>query len=170
MSGAVAKGVPEYRCPNDRGCGRTRRKARALDEYIEEELLKYLERQSLEPVGRASDDNALDREIADAEQSLSALIDEWTAGRISDAVFFTAQARKEAVLNGLKGERAQEKRRQTMKAPVGAGVRQKWAGLTLPQKRGILFEVVQAVKVYPKPVTAPKKFDPYYYVIILRTD
>jgi site-specific DNA recombinase len=170
MSGAFAKGVAEYRCPNNRGCGRTRRKAKALDEYVEKELLDYLETQELEPVGDVPSESVLDRDIMAAEKSLSALIDEWTAGRISDAVFFTAQARKEATLNVLKGERAQEKRRQTMKAPVGAGVRQKWEGLTLPQRRAILMEVLQAVKVYPKAVTAPKRFDPNYYEMVLRTD
>lgn len=172
MTGAMSKGVPEYRCPTDRGCGRTQRKARALDEYVEKELLDYLERQSLDGLQVQEDEltSRLQVQIAEAEQSLSALIDEWTAGRISDAVFFAAQARKEAVLNALKGERAHEKRRQTMKAPVGAGVGEKWAGLTLPQKRAILFEVLQAIKVYPKPATAPKRFDKDYYALIRRTD
>lgn len=166
MSGAVSKGVPEYRCSPDRGCGRTRRKAKALDEYVEKELLDYLERQSFQPVGDVAAESVLDGEIAEAERSLSALIDEWTAGRISDAVFFTAQARKEAALNELKGQRAQEKRRRTMQTPVGAGVRDKWAGLTLPQRRAVLMEVVQAIKVYPKPVTAPKRFDEQYYEMV----
>ncbi|SDP32750.1 Site-specific DNA recombinase [Arthrobacter sp. ok909] len=166
MTGAFSKGAPEYRCPTDRGCGRTRRKANPIDAHVEKAVLQYLERQELTDHSEDVLDMGVDNSIQEAEKSLSNLIDEWTAGRISDSVFFTAQARKEAVLNELKAQRSQEKRRQTMKAPVGAGVRDAWAMTTLPQKRAILREVIQAVKVFPKPVTAAKRFDPKYYEIL----
>ncbi|MDQ0672917.1 site-specific DNA recombinase [Pseudarthrobacter siccitolerans] len=170
MTGAFAKGAAEYRCPNDRGCGRTRRKAEALDAHIEETVLRRLERVELEPVGNVSSESVLDREIIEAEQSLSALIDEWTGGRISDAVFFTAQSRKEAVVNNLRSQRATEKRRRTMQAPVGAGVRDEWKTMNLSRRRAVLQEVLWQIDVLPKPVTAPKRFEGKYYEIQWRTD
>lgn len=170
MTGAYSKGAAEYRCPTDRGCGKTRRKAQPLDAHIEETVLQYLESQELGDHIVDADDMGVDKSITEAEQSLSALIDEWTAGRISDAVFFTAQSRKEAVLNNLRSQRATEKRRRTMQAPVGAGVRDEWEGANLSRRRAILQEVLWRVDVLPKPVNAPKRFDPNYYEIQWRTD
>lgn len=173
MFGAFAKGAPEYRCPSDRGCGKSVRKAAPLDAHIEELVLRYLERQELDDGLQVQNDevtSSLQVQITEAERSLSALVDEWSAGRVSDQVFFSAQARKEAALNALKGQRATEKRRRTMQAPVGAGVRDEWKKMNLSQRRAVLQEVLWQIDVLPKPVTAPKRFEGKYYKVQLRTD
>jgi site-specific DNA recombinase len=84
---------------------------------------------------------------------------------MSDAVFFAAQTKKEASLTTLRRQRA--KRRQ-IHAPVGEGVREVWTNANLSQRRTILSEVLVGVKVLPKPRTAPKRFDPAYYLPIWR--
>jgi site-specific DNA recombinase len=168
MFGVSIRGARKYRCHQDWGCGRTVRMATPLDEHITELVLRYLERQELEPVDEISaEEDVIDRQITEAERSLAALINEWNEGRMSDAVFFAAQAKKEASLTALRRQRA--KRRQ-IHAPVGPGVRQIWESANLSQRRAILSEVLVGVKVLPKPNSAPKKFLAEYYVPLWKTD
>jgi hypothetical protein len=95
--------------------------ATPLDEHITELVLRNLERQEFETVDEELEENAFDRRITEAEQSRAALINEWTEGRMTDAMFFAAQARKEASVTALRRQRA---KRQRIHAPVGPGVRQ----------------------------------------------
>lgn len=164
MYGVHKHGQPEYMCPTLRGCGKTHRKAIPLDAHVTELVLRYLEGQEVETA--VEEAGTLDAEIAEAERSLSALIDEWNAGRMSDQVFFTAQARKEASLNALKSQRTQHRRREAHSAPIGQGVRAAWEAANLSQRRAIIAEVLLAIQVLPKPLNAPKRFDPQYYVPI----
>ena len=113
------------------------------------------------------EENVIDRQITEAERSLAALINEWTEGRMSDAVFFAAQAKKEASVSALRRQRA--KRRQ-IHAPVGQGVRQIWEAANLSQRRAILSAVLAGVKVLPKRNSAPRKFLAEYYVPLWKTD
>ena len=165
MFGATIRGKRKYRCHQDWGCGQTVRIAEPIDEHISELVLRYLERQELEPVGNGSEESVTDRQIAEAEKSLAALINEWNEGRMSDSVFFTAQAKKEATLTALRRQRAKSRQ---IHAPVGQGVRQLWAKANLSQRRAILSEVLIGIKVLPKPHTAPRTFDPNYYVPLWR--
>jgi len=167
MFGVYIKGARKYRCHQDWGCGRTVRMATPLDEHITELVLRYLERQEFEPVDEELEEDLIDRQITEAERSLAALINEWTQGRMSDAVFFAAQAKKEASVTALSRQRA--KRRQ-IHAPVGQGVRQIWEAANLSQRRAILSEVLVGVKVLPKPKSAPKRFLAEYYIPLWKTD
>jgi site-specific DNA recombinase len=167
MFGVYIRGARKYRCHQDWGCGRTVRMATPLDEHITELVLRYLERQEFEPVDEELEEKVIDRQIREAERSLAALIHEWTEGRMSDAVFFAAQAKKEASVTALSRQRA--KRRQ-IHAPVGQGVRQIWEAANLSQRRAILSEVLVGVKVLPKLNSAPKKFLAEYYVPLWKTD
>ncbi|MFB9653919.1 recombinase family protein [Pseudarthrobacter oxydans] len=166
MSGAMRKGRPEYRC---NGCGNTHRLAAPIDEFVTGKVLNHLEAiladDDLAPI---DEDDDLDQRIAEAEASLAALINEWTAGRISDQVFFTAQNRKEAVVLSLRRERGNKKRRQTSQASVG--VRERWEQATLSERRAILSEVLQGVRVIAKWPTQPRSFDPSLYRLTFRTD
>lgn len=166
MSGAMRKGRPEYRC---NGCGNIHRHAAPIDEFVTEEVLNHLE-EILAEDDLAPDEEDDDQRLAEAESSLAALIDEWTAGRISDQVFFSAQGRKEAVVLALRRERATQKRRQTSQASVGAGVRARWERATLSERRAILSEVLQGVRVLPKMMSAPRTFDSRLYRLTFRTD
>lgn len=165
MYGVHKRGLANYMCPVGRGCGNCIRRAEAIDAHITELVLRYLESQEVgTDIDVSTDvDDHIDTAIKDAEQSLANLIAEWDAGRMSDQVFFAAQARKEATLNTLKRQRAGERRRQLHVAPVGHGARQIWEAANLSQRRAILADVVLAIQVMPKPLTAAKRFDPAYY-------
>ncbi|GAP53529.1 putative DNA recombinase [Arthrobacter sp. Hiyo6] len=173
MYGVTKKGKAYYQCPIGTGCSRTCRVGAPIDAYVTEEVLRFLD-QVIEPDGLQDQEDevtsSLQVAISEAERSLSALIDEWNAGRISDQVFFTAQARKEASLNALRRQRGTQKRRQTLSAPVGLGVRDKWAEANLSQRRAILSEALQVVKVLKKDRNAPRRFDDSRYVVMFRTD
>ena len=160
MFGVYIRGARKYRCHQDWGCGRTVRMAAPLDEHITELVLRYLEREAVQ-VDREPADNTLDLQITESERSLAALINEWNEGRMSDAVFFAAQAKKETSLTALRRQRAKGRRSH---APTGPGVREIWANSNLSQRRAILSEVLVGVKVLAKPNSAPKKFLPEYYV------
>jgi hypothetical protein len=84
--------------------------------HIAKLVLRYLERQEFEPVDEELEENVIDKQIMKAEWSLAAFINE-SEGRMSDAVFFAAQAKKEARVTALRRQRA--KRRQ-IHASVGA--------------------------------------------------
>lgn len=166
MSGAMRKGRPEYRC---NGCGSTHRHAAPIDEFVTGKVLDHLEAiLAVDDLSPIDEDDDLDQRITEAEASLAALISEWTAGRISDQVFFTAQSRKEAVVLSLRRERGSKKRRQTSEASIG--VRERWEQATLSDRRAILSEVLQGVRVLPKMMNAPRTFDSKLYRLSFRTD
>jgi site-specific DNA recombinase len=166
MFGVSIRGTRRYRCHQDWGCGQTVRMADPLDDHITELVLRYLERQSVVEEANVNQSvDSVDIAITEAERSLAALINEWNEGRMSDAVFFAAQAKKEASLTVLRKQRAS---RRQIHAPTGAGVRQIWGAANLSQRRAILSEVLVGVKVLPKPNSAPKRFDPQYYVPLWR--
>jgi site-specific DNA recombinase len=170
MYGLTKHGKPNYTCPSLRGCGKTHRRAEPIDEHITELVLRYLETQEVGTQADVVGDSAeLDAAITQAERSLGALITEWNAGRMSDQVFFTAQAQKEATLTALKRSRTQERRSRIMIAPVGDGVRGAWDAANLSQRRAILSDVLLAVQVLPKPHTAPRQFDARYLQPVWRT-
>jgi site-specific DNA recombinase len=166
MFGVYIRGARKYRCHQDWGCGRTTRMAAPIDEHITELVLRYLEQQQVTvPEDVTENDDPVTQTITVAEKSLAALINEWNEGRMSDAVFFAAQAKKEASLAALRQQRAKGRRSH---APTGPAVRDLWANANLSQRRAILSEVLIGVKVLPKPNSAPKRFDPQYYEPIWR--
>jgi len=168
MYGVHKKGKHHYQCPIYRGCGNTCRVGAPIDEHVTELVLRYLEHQELAPVATDIDvSHKVDEDIEAAEHSLAALIAQWGAGNISDSVFFSAQAKKEAVVNRLRRERANTRRKATLSAPVGPGVRQAWAQANHSQKRAILHEVLTAVLVKPKP-PGRTPFRPEYYLPVWR--
>jgi hypothetical protein len=164
MWGVTKKGVPNYQCAIDRGCGQTHRVAKGIDEHITELVLRYLESHDVRDEPPEVVDNPVDKQIDDAEQSLASLIAEWSEGRVSDSVFYVAQAKKEAALNALKRQRAGYKRRRLSQAPTGKDAREVWAMSNISQRRAILADVLLAVEVLPKPKNARKAFDPQYYI------
>lgn len=173
MYGVHKRGRPNYMCPVGRGCGNCLRRAEDLDAHVTELVLRYLEAQDIQENDGLQPDltlaeKSVDIQIAEAEKSLANLIAEWDAGRMSDQVFFTAQARKEATLTELRRSRSQEKRRLSLVAPVGQGVREIWEASNLSQRRAILSEVLLAIQALPKPLNAAKRFDASYYVPVWR--
>lgn len=164
MYGVMKHGKPNYQCPIDRGCNKTCRMGEPIDAHVTELVLRYLESQDVQAEPEPEDTDKTEALIETAEKSLANLIAEWDAGRVSDAVFFTAQAKKESTINELKRGRTIQRRARTMRAPVGQGVRQIWTDANLSQRRAILSDVLLAVQVLPKPTTAPKRFDARYYV------
>jgi hypothetical protein len=171
MYGVARKGVRHYICHPERGCGNTYRRAEPIEEHITELVLRYLEREAVDSESISSEValnmQSIDRSIAEAEKSLAALINEWNEGRMSDQVFFAAQGKREATLTALRRQRAKSRK---IHAPVGQGVRQIWAASNLSQRRAILAEVLLAIRVLPKPHSAPRSFDPDYYVPVWSED
>lgn len=149
MYGVFKKGGPNYMCPTYRGCGKTCRRGEPIDRHVEEIVLRHLELEQAEP--DPEPDTPLDTEITEAEASLANLIAEWGAGRMSDAVFFAAQAKREATLRGLTAERAKVRRRRALKSPTGPGVREIWSKANISQRRAMVQDVLVAVLVLPKP-------------------
>ena len=168
MYGAARRGVANYMCSTLRGCGKTHRRADHIDKLITELVLRFLEQQELPQHDIGHDIDALDGDIEAAEKSIAALINEWNEGRMSDQIFFTSQAKKEASLTALKRQRTGQRRQAVLRAPVGIGVRPAWEAANLSQKRAIVSEVLLAVQVLDKPHTAPRRFDPAYYVPVFR--
>ena len=169
MYGVHKKGKHHYQCPIYRGCGNTCRVGAPIDTHVIELVLRYLESQDIKASPESTPSTDSEHEIRQAEQSLSNLIAEWSAGNISDSVFFAAQARKEAVVNRLRRERANVRRKATRIAPMGPGVRAAWEQANHSQRRAILHEVLVAVKALPKP-PGRTPFRPEYYQPVWRSE
>ncbi|MEV8319478.1 recombinase family protein [Streptomyces sp. NPDC059900] len=156
-----------YKCssPANGGCGNSQRDMVKLDQLIEDLLFLHLEEdqppesQRLPEPQQESADAA---KLRDVQNRLSMMRTGMREGTTSPESFFAVvpglEAQEKKLLASVsKARRAQADREQRSKAPDQ--VRAEWEDATIPGKRALLGQYLQAIIVYPSQTRGRAAFD-----------
>lgn len=147
-----------YKCPskNMGGCGSSQREMTQLDQLIEDLLFLHLETNQPEETGQAPDKTQAEHpdaaKLADVQARLKAMREGMRDGKVSPESFFAVvpgleTQEKRLIASLSKARRAQVDRDQRRKSPEK--VRAEREAATVPGKRAILGQYLQAVMVHP---------------------
>ncbi|GAA2318855.1 integrase [Streptomyces caniferus] len=160
MHGAPARKTHKYRCRSvlDGGCDKLSRQGPAIDKLIKELVLAKLEKRNAErqPTEEAWAD---ERKLEAAQRRKTALEEQWHAEEISDSTFFSLLKKEEAEIKCLSNDRKAWAARQEKEKHRITDARAEWKRMDLQQKRGTIFDALEAVIVLPG-VKGSHKFDP----------
>lgn len=153
--GAALHGCPTgdsflYRCRTalDGGCGRISRQGPAVDDLITRYVLAALDRQgSLNAWSAIPWPNTYRLEIA--KHHKAALQEQWYAAEISDSDYFSQLRREETEIKRLVNEQQAWLIRHRPGMPQHADARAYWDGLSVIEKREILFGLLGSVTILP---------------------
>ncbi|MFI7449357.1 recombinase family protein [Nonomuraea sp. NPDC049714] len=149
-----------YICPGRSagGCGGVGRRGDMVDLYISEAVLAKLEEVQL---ATSAEPSAWPKqsEYEDAKSRLDTLRTQWTAGNISNDLFFSSAAELEKRISRLRNEAqsftASLQRQRSRSNTDVAEIRRRWylpeaeGGLPLSVKRTYIREALHAVIIYP---------------------
>ncbi|MEV0119576.1 recombinase family protein [Streptomyces sp. NPDC050844] len=147
-----------YKCPsrNMGGCGSSQREMTQVDQLIEDLLFLHLEEnqpgESDESPDKGPDEHLFAEQLADVQDRLRAMREGMRDGNVSPESFFAIvpgleTQEKQLIASLSKARRVQADRSQRMKSPDQ--VRADWDEATVPGKRAILSQYLQAVMVHP---------------------
>ncbi|MEW2397361.1 recombinase family protein [Streptomyces sp. NPDC046862] len=157
----------EYRCrPTlDGGCGRLSRQGPAVDDLITQYALTQLEQHGLLGSWLAPwpDTNSL--EIAN--QRKAALQEKWYAGEFSDSDYFSQLAREEREIKRLTNDRQAWFVKHSPVVHERFDTLSHWDGLSLSEKREILFGLLSSVIILPG-TKGSHRFEPTAIVPVWR--
>ncbi|MBO4269310.1 recombinase family protein [Microbispora triticiradicis] len=169
-----------YICPAKTvgGCGGLGRRGDMVDLYVSEAVLAKLEEVQLaSSTGPTEWPGQQDYE--DAKARLEELRAQWTAGNISNELFFSAAPDLEKRISRLRTDAqsfaATAQRRQARSATDVAEIRRRWflseseGGLPLSLKRSYIREALHAVIIYPSG-KGRRRFDPDLLELVWRED
>ena len=160
LYGAPARKTHQYRCRSvlDGGCGRLTRQGPAVDKLITHLVLAKLEKRNAErePVEEVWAEEA---KLEAAQRRKAALEVKWQAEEISDSTFFALLKKEEAEIKRLANERRTWATRQETRRHQVTNVREQWEDMDLQQRRGVIFDALEAVIVLPG-LKGSHKFDP----------
>lgn len=141
-----------------RGCDKLSRQGPAIDKLIKELVLAKLEKRNAErqPTEEAWAD---ERKLEAAQRRKTALEEQWHAEEISDSTFFSLLKKEEAEIKRLSNDRKAWAARQEKEKHRITDARAEWKRMDLQQKRGTIFDALEAVIVLPG-VKGSHKFDP----------
>lgn len=149
-----------YKCPgkNLGGCGNSQRDMPWLDKLIEDLLFLHLEKnqpteESQLPEQQGEHPDAA--KLADVQKRLTAMRNGMRDGTVSPESFFAVvpglETQEKKLIASLgKARRAEAARAQRLKTPEQ--VRADWKAATIPGRRAILGQYLQAVMVYPNTI------------------
>ncbi|MER5259318.1 recombinase family protein [Streptomyces sp. NPDC002855] len=147
-----------YKCPskNMGGCGSSQREMTQLDQLIEDLLFVHLEANQPIEADQAPDEARADytdaAQLADVQGRLKMMREGMRDGKVSPESFFAVvpglETQEKQLIGSLsKSRRVQADRDQRLKSPEKA--RAEWDAATIPGRRAILGQYLQAVMVHP---------------------
>lgn len=147
-----------YKCPskNMGGCGSSQREMTQLDQLIEDLLFLHLETnqpgEADQAPGEARAEHPDAAQLADVQGRLKMMREGMRDGTVSPESFFAVvpglETQEKQLISSLsKARRTQTDRDQRRRSPEK--VRAEWEAATVPGKRAILGQYLQAVMVHP---------------------
>lgn len=172
--GASLHGCPTsdsylYRCRTalDGGCGRISRQGPAVDDLITRYALTALDRQGVFDAWSAipwPDTHRLET----AKHHKAALQEQWYAAEISDSDYFSQLRQEETEIKRLVNEQQAWLIRHRPGSHQHADARAHWDGLSMIEKRGILFGLLESVIILPG-TKGSHRFEPSTIIPVWRT-
>ncbi|MDX3231260.1 recombinase family protein [Streptomyces sp. ME19-01-6] len=156
-----------YRCPGkvSGGCGNSQRGMKSMDQLIEDLLFLHLEENRPaedDPQPEAEPEHPDAVRLADVSKRLSMMRNGMREGTVSPESFFAVvpglEAQEKKLIAGLgKARRAQADRAARLRTPEE--VRADWENATIPGRRELLGQYLQAVIVHPAQAKGRGVFD-----------
>ncbi|MDQ0908540.1 DNA invertase Pin-like site-specific DNA recombinase [Streptomyces canus] len=172
--GASLHGCPTsdsylYRCRTalDGGCGRISRQGPAVDDLIARYALAALDRQVMLDVRSAIPWPDAQR-LETATYHKAALQEQWYAAEISDSEYFSQLRQSETEIKRLVNEQQAWFIRNRPGAHRHTDAQARWDGLSVIEKRGILFAVLESVIILPG-TKGSHRFEPSTVIPVWRT-
>jgi DNA invertase Pin-like site-specific DNA recombinase len=156
-------GTRNYGCKTNRNpeaCGKVTASVPSLDRYITEELLAYLARGRVEPVGAAQDPKVLEASIETDTERLAKLnrarfVDE----RISDDEWQTARDELQERIETAKGALAALETGSHLRVGDRDELDAWWAGASLEERRAAIKDAFHSITLSPATKRAGPKLD-----------